>query len=386
MTEPADNNSPSFYVSLTIHDKILHNCLLDTRANHNLMPEVVKEELGLDIIIPYHDLFSFGSRKVKRLGLIKDLAITLTQLPMKSMIMDIVVAYVPPKFGMLLSRGWIRRLGGTLQNDLSYSTVPVFEGESRRLYKEAQLAYIISDEKNPSNHPIYTLDTDFGACILQIEESHKASLQLKKPTVQAEGEQGSQVWDIFFDGACLRETARAGVVLISLKQESINLSFKMAFQVTNNIAEYEALILGLNATKDKGIRNIKVFGDVDLIIQQVNKTLQAKHPRLKAYRDEVWRLKDSFDNFHISYIPRAKNQLVDSLAMFSSMFIPPMPPRLFYEVQMKYRPSLPDNDSSIGKFLKMMMRKIDFFKSLMNSLKCKLIKRMKPWRKAPNPS
>ena len=123
MIEPADNNSPSFYVSLTIHDEILHNCLLDTGASHNLMPKAIMEELGLDITRPYHDLFSFDSRKVKCLGLIKDLAITQTQLPMKSMMMDIVVRDVPPKFGMLLSRGWIKRLGGALQNDLSYATI-----------------------------------------------------------------------------------------------------------------------------------------------------------------------------------------------------------------------------------------------------------------------
>jgi len=112
--EPTDNNSPYFYVSLTIHDKILHNFLLDTGASHNLMPKAIMEELGLDITRPYHDLFSFDSRKVKCLRLIKDLAITLTQLPMKSTMMDSVVADVLPKFGMLLSRRWIKRLGGTL--------------------------------------------------------------------------------------------------------------------------------------------------------------------------------------------------------------------------------------------------------------------------------
>ena len=165
---------------------------------------------------------------------------------------------------------------------------------------------------------------------------------------------------MFFDGACLRETAGVGVVLIFPKPESTHLSFKLTFQVTNNITEYEALILGLNAAKDRGIKNIKVFRDVDLIIPQPNKLFQAKHLRLKTYRDEVWRLKDSFDNFCISYIPRAKNQLVDSLAVSSSMFIPPMPPRLVYEVQMKYRPSLPDNvhhwkffedDNEVNRFL-----------------------------------
>jgi len=171
------------------------------------MPKVVMEKLGLDITRPYHDLFSFDSRKVKCLGLIKDLAIIMTQLPMKIMMMDIVVADVPPKFRMLLSRRWIKRLGGTIQNDLSYATVPVFGGESRRFYREAQLAYIISDERNHSNHPIYVVDIDFGACILQIEESQKASMQTKKQTNQAEVEQGSQVWEMFFDGACSGETA-----------------------------------------------------------------------------------------------------------------------------------------------------------------------------------
>jgi len=77
MTEPFDDNSPSFYVSVTIHDKILHNYVLDTGASHNLMPKAIMEELGLDVTRPYHDLFSFDSRKVKCLGLIKDLAITL---------------------------------------------------------------------------------------------------------------------------------------------------------------------------------------------------------------------------------------------------------------------------------------------------------------------
>lgn len=126
MIEHSDDNSPSFYVSLTIHDKIIHNCLLETGANHNLIPKAVMDELDLDITRRYHDLFSFDSRQVKCLRLIKDLVITLSQLPMKSMMMDIVVAYVLPKFGMLLSRGWTKRLGGTLQNDLSYATVLVF--------------------------------------------------------------------------------------------------------------------------------------------------------------------------------------------------------------------------------------------------------------------
>ena len=74
---------------------------------------------------------------MKCLEVIKDLVVTLFQFPMRSVVMDIVVADVPPKFGMLLSRSWIKRLGGTLHMDLTYATIIVFGGEHRRLYRES---------------------------------------------------------------------------------------------------------------------------------------------------------------------------------------------------------------------------------------------------------
>ena len=50
--------------------------------------------------------------------------------------MDVVVADITPKFGMLLSRSWAKKVGGTLQMELSYPTIPIFGGENRRLYRE----------------------------------------------------------------------------------------------------------------------------------------------------------------------------------------------------------------------------------------------------------
>jgi hypothetical protein len=184
MVEDRDDSSPPFYTSLNIHDKVLHNCLMDSGASHNLMPKTIMEELGLEVTRAYHDLYSFDSRRVQCLGVIKDLVVTLFQLPMKSVDMDIVVADVPPKFGMLLSRSWIKRLGGTLHMDLTYATIPVFGGEHRRLYREAQLAYIISDEANPTNHPIFALDTNLGSSVLQLTHAPEPPLRLRKqPTI-----------------------------------------------------------------------------------------------------------------------------------------------------------------------------------------------------------
>ena len=148
---------------------------------------------------------------------------------------------------------------------------------------------------------------------------------------------------MYFDGASTQASEGAGVVLISPSKETIHMSYKLDFKTTNNIAEYEALLLGVKAAKEMGIMCMKVFGDAYLIIQQVNNTFQAKNVKLKAYRDEVWKLRYSFMFFELSYIPRAMNHLTDSLPVSASLFVPPLPPRLSYDIQVKYRPSLPDN-------------------------------------------
>jgi ribonuclease HI len=363
MVEDRDDSSPPFYTSLNIHDKVLHNCLMDSGASHNLMPKAVMEELGLEVTRAYHDLYSFDSRRVQCLGVIKDLVVSLFQLPMKSMIMDIVMADVPPKFGMLLSRSWIKRLGGTLQMDLTYATIPVFGGEHRRLYREAQLSYIVSDEANPTNHPIYALDTDLGSSLLQFTDEPETPLQIRKQLSlnQEMPPSTTSVWRMFFDGASSSIGAGAGVVFKSPSQETISLSYKLEFEVTNNVAEYEALVLGLRAAKEMGIREMAVFGDAKLIVQQVKNVYQTKHPRLKNYRNEVWDLVDSFFlAFNISFIPREENASADFQAFSASFFEAPARPTISSEVEIRYRPSVPDNvrhwkvfedDQEIEKFL-----------------------------------
>jgi hypothetical protein len=49
MVEDRDDSSPPFYTSLNIHDKVLHNCLMDSGASHNLMPKIVMEVLALEV-------------------------------------------------------------------------------------------------------------------------------------------------------------------------------------------------------------------------------------------------------------------------------------------------------------------------------------------------
>jgi hypothetical protein len=227
--EDRDDSSPPFYTSLNIHDKVLQNCLMDSGASHNLMPKKVMDDLGLEVTKTYHDLYSFDSMKVKCLGVIKDLVVSLFQLLMKSVVMDIVVVDVPAKLGMFLSRYWIKRLGGNLQMDLSYATILVFGGEHRRIYREAQLAYIISDEEKPTNHPIFAVDIDLGTSMLQLIDAPQTPIEIRKhPITSCENPPlDAYVWKMFFDGASSRESVGAGVVFISPTQETISLSYKL---------------------------------------------------------------------------------------------------------------------------------------------------------------
>ena len=82
------------------------------------MPKGVVEILGLEITRPYKDPYSFDSKRVKYLGLIKDMVVSLNKLPSKTVVMDVVVADIPPKFGVLLSRFWTSKIKGSLQMDV----------------------------------------------------------------------------------------------------------------------------------------------------------------------------------------------------------------------------------------------------------------------------
>jgi ribonuclease HI len=132
---------------------------------------------------------------------------------------------------------------------------------------------------------------------------------------------------MFFDGASSKEGAGAGVVFISPTQEIISLSYKLEFETTNNVAEYEALVLGLRDAKDMRIEELTMFGDAELIVQQVKNLYQDKHPRLRTYINEVWDLVDSLIlAFNISFVPREENTMEDYLVVSTSNFRVPLPP------------------------------------------------------------
>ena len=71
---------------------------------------------------------------------------------------------------------------------------------------------------------------------------------------------------MYFDGVVNQYGNGIGVLLITPKGSHIPLAVKLNFEATNNMAEYEACITGMEALRDLGVKEAEVFGDLTLVI------------------------------------------------------------------------------------------------------------------------
>ena len=104
------------------------------------------------------------------------------------------------------------------------------------------------------------------------------------------------------------------------------------------------MILGLNRLKELKANRIDVYGDSELVINQVNGSYQTKHPRMRAYRNEVWDMLGNFFNEHrVMLIPRIQNSIVDSLDTTAGNFKFSIYSNKKYKIEVVNRPSIPYN-------------------------------------------
>ncbi|XP_077246003.1 uncharacterized protein LOC143885836 [Tasmannia lanceolata] len=132
-------------------------------------------------------------------------------------------------------------------------------------------------------------------------------------------EPSDTTWTMYFDGASNSRGRGVGIVLVSPRDEHIQISIKLEFDCTNNIAEYEACIAGLEAALSLEVQDLDVYGDSLLIICQTNGKWLTKEDRLIPYRTYFTRLTKSFHNISFTYILRLRKRFVDALATLASM-------------------------------------------------------------------
>ena len=149
---------------------------------------------------------------------------------------------------------------------------------------------------------------------------------------------------MIFDGSCTKRSAGARVWLHNTKNNyAKSHAFKLNFKCTNNIVEYEALLLGLHLLKKLGAKRIVVHGDSELVIKQVNGEYTTKHPRLRAYRNDAMDILKTFVEYELVFVPRSQNILSNGLACAASSYQRSHKDKNF-TIQTKYKPEVPDNE------------------------------------------
>ncbi|CAM8912699.1 unnamed protein product [Rhodiola kirilowii] len=121
-------------------------------------------------------------------------------------------------------------------------------------------------------------------------------------------------WQMFFDGAARRDGAGAGVVFVSPENHLLPFSFTLTQLCSNNMAEYQALLLGLQMARQIRIDEMDIYGDSQLVINQVLGEYEVRKDDLIPYHRHATQLLNEFDSISIGHVPRSANKLADALA------------------------------------------------------------------------
>ncbi|KAG8475773.1 hypothetical protein CXB51_032553 [Gossypium anomalum] len=119
-----------------------------------------------------------------------------------------------------------------------------------------------------------------------------------------EDSQEGHPWKLNFDGASNAVGNGIGAVLVSPNGDHYPFTNKLDFDCTNNMAEYEACIMGIRAAVEHKIKVLEVYGDSALVIYQLKGKWETRDPKLINYRRLVLELIEEFDDITFCYVPR----------------------------------------------------------------------------------
>ncbi|XP_062021144.1 uncharacterized protein LOC133737640 [Rosa rugosa] len=125
-------------------------------------------------------------------------------------------------------------------------------------------------------------------------------------------------WTMHFDGSSTETSAGAGVMIESPEGEVFQFAFQLDFSCTNNQAEYEALIIGMEMLQEMGARRVLILGDSQLVINQLVKEFKCTSWSLLPYYALADQLAEAFDRISFVHIPRKDNSDANEMAQLAS--------------------------------------------------------------------
>lgn len=123
-------------------------------------------------------------------------------------------------------------------------------------------------------------------------------------------------WHIYIDGASLGNPGPSGAGLVAFDEKGNEILRDSIYlgEMTNNMAEYEALIRALKKIQKSAVRAVNIYTDSLLVANQILGKYRMRNEKLRPYLDEARLLIRDFTAFQVKYIPRAGNKIADKLA------------------------------------------------------------------------
>ena len=132
-------------------------------------------------------------------------------------------------------------------------------------------------------------------------------------------------WRVYIDEVVNQKGSGVRLFLISPKKLIIEKSLRLVFSVTNNEAEYEALLEGMSMVQRMGRKSAKMFSDSRLVVGQVKGKLEARDERMQGYLAQIRHLQLKFESFSLQHIPRSGNTHANSLATLATSSVQNLP-------------------------------------------------------------
>jgi ribonuclease HI len=154
--------------------------------------------------------------------------------------------------------------------------------------------------------------------------------------IMQQDEPAEKVWTIHCDGAWCHARAGAAAVITSPTGVKHRYATRLSFALesdrcTNNVAEYEAIILGLRKLRALGVTTYIIKIDSKVVADQVEKEYSAKDPTLMQYLTAVRSLERQFKGFTLQHVDRARNEEADTMAKAAARG-EALPSDVFYHV------------------------------------------------------
>ena len=126
------------------------------------------------------------------------------------------------------------------------------------------------------------------------------------------------IWKLSVDGASNAQGSGAGLILTSPEGIDIEYALRFGYHASNNEAEYEAVIAGLNLAHSLEVDQLEVYSDSQLVVIQIEDTYEAKSERMILYLQKVRDLLKKFVLVQVKHVPRAENSRADALAKLAT--------------------------------------------------------------------